>query len=207
MGFMPRSSCGQQEELKPAQVNALRWEKAKKGRDYAEVAKENKDALEISDINAPSWSFHWLKYVLIGLLIAFLVFLLIKVLSKEGNKNLAKDQRIIEDLARADEDLANTDLEAILKRALVMKDHRLALRIRYLMLLKELDTLGLIKHRKDKTNMTYVLELSDKKEQLPFQKLTHIFEFIWYGDHSISEVHYSELDTLFISITESLDKP
>jgi hypothetical protein len=193
-----------QEGLKPAQGDEVRWEKAKEGRDYHEVAGPKKEAPDLP--NVPSVDFGWVKYLLIAILIAFVVFLLVKTLSRSSNTKVDPNQTMIEELENADEDLASTNLEKLLERALAAGDHRSAVRIRYLMILKDLDTRGLIKHRKDKTNMTYVLELSEQHGRSSFLRITRIFEYVWYGDAALSLTHYSELDPVFTSFTLNLDR-
>ena len=191
-----------QEELKPAHGDEARWEEAKKGRDYQEIAGPKNEPKDLPDV--PKMNFEWVKYVLIILLILVVIFLLVKLLSRNANNKVLQADRIVEAIDKADENLAASDLEKLLKQALDAKEFRSAIRVRYLMILKDLDSQQMIKHRKDKTNMAYVMELDNSPSQAPFLRLTRVFEFVWYGDKQVTQGHYSELEPFFLSFAENL---
>jgi len=173
------------------------WTKITEGYDYEEASEKETEEVEEEERteSAYDWSDRestsdgdptWWKYLLIVLIAAVVVFVLVKLFQDQGTANV-KVANLEVALAEAEENIQETELEALLRQALEEKDYRSALRIRYLMVLKELDGIGWIKHRIHKTNWTYFLEFGEREERPAFKQLTDVFDYTWYGNISLTE--------------------
>jgi hypothetical protein len=89
------------------------------------------------------------------------------------------------------EDLAATNWEAALQKAIDQKELRLAIRYSYMLLLQLMQEKGQIQYRPDKTNYEYYHELSERY-QSDFRLLTRQYEYAWYGNFDVAEKSYSK---------------
>lgn len=87
------------------------------------------------------------------------------------------------------EDLAATNWEAALQKAISNNDTRLAIRFSYMLLLQLMQEKGQIQYRPDKTNYEYYNELSDRYKS-GFRLLTRQYEYAWYGNFSVADESY-----------------
>ncbi|GAB2768189.1 hypothetical protein GCM10027175_01250 [Hymenobacter latericoloratus] len=80
------------------------------------------------------------------------------------------------------EDLHALDLETQLTEAEQQRNYRLAVRLGYLSVLRQLSDKGLIRWQPDKTNHDYLYELPTGPLPEAFRELTRQFEYVWYGE-------------------------
>jgi hypothetical protein len=85
------------------------------------------------------------------------------------------------------------DLDKILNDALLAGDHRLALRINFLIIIKTLSLRGKIIWAKEKTNWEYYNEIKDLNTASGFKDIISTFEPIWYGEYTVSEELFNKL--------------
>jgi hypothetical protein len=134
--------------------------------------------------NPPSLSWIWIllaSLALVGLILYFLGFKSGK--SFTGSLGMAGTAN---DALHGDH-LENRNLETELEAAIRMRNYKLAVRIIYLDVLKDLNAKQMIHWQKNKTNMEYVSELKNDDLRPLFKKITNSFEYVWYGDFSIDE--------------------
>lgn len=190
-------------ELK--KFDEARWKNLTKDLDYTESMKKKKK--EDRSFSLPDFNFNQdiLKVVIVSLVILSLIFLLWKIF---GNTKFLNNSKIkngdFSFLDEAEENLENSDLEGFLKDALAKKQYKIAVRIYYLMSIKELVSQNFIVWKKNKTNFEYLNEMRDKKEFEHFRSLTRAFEIVWYGDVEISENEYAVLSPSFGSFINSI---
>ena len=110
------------------------------------------------------------------------------------------------DLAYIEENLQESDLDRAVRLAIEDQNHALAIRLYYLMAIKELSRLHLIKWKRDKTNRAYLRELQGHELRSPFRQLTQAFEWAWYGQRGVTQVEYQELKPLFTEFLERIPK-
>ena len=179
------------------------WNKAVDGLNYNEKIIEEEE-VEISQTSAPLNFGPLLQIIGFILIAALLIFVLFYFFGRGlfGNPKVeSATQNIITDL---EERPMESDLERYLREALASKNYRLAIRIYYLMMLKSLHEKSLITWKKDKTNMDYLIELRNHPQYDALSKNTLIYEFVWYGDKSITDQHYNEASPLFIHLIQQL---
>jgi hypothetical protein len=104
------------------------------------------------------------------------------------------------------EDIEAVDLEALLRRALAERRHRDAVRFLYLRALQALAGGGLVEWQKDKTNRDYLRELRRTAGALerPFDDLTRLFEWVWYGEAAVDEARFAAVQARFDRFGEAL---
>ena len=190
-----------QREAAPVhRFNKSKWEKLRSKTDYREKARKERTP---GSFSLPNLSFAGpvFRFILFALLLGILGFLIYKLLSNylfTGNKKVREKKSYrIEDL---EEHLEEIDLDAFLQQALKEQQYKLALRIYYLMIMKELAARKFIKWKKEKTNATYLTEMRQHEQYAPFKALTFHFEQVWYGDLSVQESLFTTLQPKFTSL-------
>jgi len=180
------------------------WKELTEDLDYGDVKDAPKE--EVREYNPPSTSggdggFALGKtgqIIVISLIVLFLIFLVARLLGfgTRGNKVLLKREHQFS-IDTLEEHLHESDLERFLRIALEDQDYRVAIRIYYLMVMKNLSELGWIVWKKDKTNYDYVREMRGQSSHKKFSSLTGAFEIIWYGEVTIHESEYKQLHPMF----------
>lgn len=133
-------------------------------------------------LETPSGKFVW-KYGIYAFLVAALAFVVLKLMQVDLTRAFGRAPR------RADlsydtetEDLHALDLDALLTQAEDARNYRLAVRLGYLRVLRQLSDRGLIRWQPDKTNHDYLYELPAGPLPEAFRELTRQFEYVWYGE-------------------------
>ncbi|MDB5137194.1 MAG: hypothetical protein JWP37_3797 [Mucilaginibacter sp.] len=95
------------------------------------------------------------------------------------------------------EDINKIDFDVEIENAVSKHNYRFAVRLLYLKCLKQLSDSGLIAWQIDKTNNTYINELTNDEQRTAFKMLTRQFEYIWYGEFLIDAPIYKDIDLSF----------
>lgn len=144
--------------------------------------------------NTPDWfweAFLW------TLAVACLLFIIYKLFNHEIRgvfigKAAANKSVIINE----GEDIHEMDFNFLIQEAIANENYKNAIRLSYLKLLKNLTDKDLITWKVDKTNTEYLSELKYHEFYAPFKKTTLVFEYVWYGDFTITKQHFD--DTLLV---------
>lgn len=104
----------------------------------------------------------------------------------------------------SEEDIHSISFEDAIREALAARNYRLAVRLIYLMSLKELSDGQIIDWKPGKTNTAYVAEVEGHPAATAFQNLTKEFETAWYGGEDVSQEHYQEIDLAFVEFKSKL---
>ncbi|MCB0706705.1 MAG: DUF4129 domain-containing protein [Saprospiraceae bacterium] len=182
--------------------DSLEWTRLTKDLDYGTIESEKEP--ETTNSKTPKESSEGLatllKILLIGGGIGMLVFLLSKYFSgKELGSGASKKEALqlqieIDELKK---ELPGSTLDPVLVRAENSANYRLAIRLRYLMIIQELNEKEFIEWKKDKTNGQYSRELSGTQLEKPFRQVTQIFEPLWYGQEVLDKSAYQLLSREF----------
>lgn len=97
-----------------------------------------------------------------------------------------------------------SEYDGFIREAEVMNDYNLATRYLYLRTLKKLADSDLILYSPDKTNYSYVKELSNENYRQEFASLTLNYEYVWYGKFVISSRRYQQLKEQFNSFNKKV---
>ncbi|MCA8831270.1 DUF4129 domain-containing protein [Hymenobacter pini] len=133
----------------------------------------------------------FLVYALFGL--AF-IYVLLRVLRLDVTGLFGRRSRTLPlPYETAPEDIHAIDFDAALAQAEDAGNHRLAVRLGYLLVLRHLTEQGLIRWQPDKTNQQYVQELAGTAYAADFRELTRQFEYVWYGELPVTASDYPAL--------------
>lgn len=88
------------------------------------------------------------------------------------------------------EDIFALNYQKEIDKATAQGDFRLAVRMLFLRLLKELSGKNIIQYKQDRTNLDYLLQLHNTAYYPQFFRLTRHFEYSWYGHFEVEENTY-----------------
>lgn len=189
-------------------------QKAKKEAEYKKKSGDGDKYVESQpyEHNSTPWNLNLgplaqvILIVGVVLLLALLVFALVKMGLFNPNTQIKKTLDKPTLLGDIEDNLHESDLERALRLALEAKDYRMAIRIYYLSIIKELSLLERIQWKRDKTNGQYVKEMMEQPDGAAFRALTVSFERAWYSDETIVLQHFNALNPQFQSFINSLKK-
>lgn len=102
------------------------------------------------------------------------------------------------------EDINEIDFDSLISEAVSKLNYRIAVRLYYLKTLKLLSDRKLIDWKINKTNRNYVNEIKEKDLKKPFEEITYLFEWIWYGEVLVEEPIFEETKNIFTNFQNSL---
>ncbi|MCT3808761.1 DUF4129 domain-containing protein [Elizabethkingia anophelis] len=137
--------------------------------------------------------FYVLLRIIAIVLIGFVLYVIIRfVLSRNGNWVFSKKSKKLNPEERTiTENIHELDLPSLIKNYEDKKEYRSAVRYQFLYLLKLMTDKNMLEWDPEKTNRDYVRMLSGNALQSDFQKLSFVFENVWYGERTIGENEYT----------------
>jgi hypothetical protein len=148
--------------------------------------------LNTSDFNMNLDIFKMLLLIIGVVLLAFLIYQLvikrIKLPDSQKSHKLMRDVDLLNPEEHHEEELHEQ-----LNKYLQNKEYRNALRIQYLMILKELIEKGLIKWKNEKTNYHYQNEINGSPYFEEFHFAVYVFEKAWYGLYDVKQHDYEKV--------------
>lgn len=135
----------------------------------------------------------WL--IVIGGFVAFLVIYLLN-----SNVNLfRKSSRIIDE---EETDVMTDDIFAIsyakeIDKATANGDYRLAIRLMFLRLLRNMAEREIINYKQDRTDFDYLLQLQSTRFYSEFFRIVRHYEYSWYGKFSVDSEKYERIKNDF----------
>ena len=160
----------------------------------------------ISEIfNKVPYAGPFLKYLFLGLSVALLIFAILKSLGIDAVQLLKGDAKKISiPFSESQENIHEINFDEEIEKAASQHNFRLAVRLLYLKSLKQLSDKDLIKWQDNKTNSTYIYELTDASQRQTFGLLTRQFEYVWYGDFPIDKNTFANINSLFQNFAKYL---
>ncbi len=120
-------------------------------------------------------------------MLLFVIFTNIKF--KKSEK--VSSEAIIED------DIVAFKPKTAFEQALEAGDYRMAIRYRFLHVLKNINEKELIKWAFEKTNRDYLREFKGHPLFNEFRQLVNTYEMVWYGNTQIDKISFDYLDKDF----------
>ncbi len=142
-----------------------------------------------------------LLYALLAVFLGYVIYVLFINTSLTDKGKAIKT----ETLERAPVEIPTSELEKMLEKALKEKDYRLAIRIYFIFILKELSSKKWITWKKEKTNSAYLSEMRKRKQYNLFNDSVTIFELAWYGDYEIKQADYSAVEPKLKQLLKELE--
>lgn len=139
-------------------------------------------------------------YTLLAIFLGLIIyFLFINTTVSEEGKKVSELE-----IEKAPLEITKSELELMLEDALKKEDYRLAVRIYFIFVLKNLSEKEWIVWKKEKTNFSYLMEMRGKKQYELFNESVSVFELVWYGDYNISNKDYSVIEPKFKTLLKEL---
>ena len=128
-----------------------------------------------------------------------------------GNDNLftPKSKKIealnLKSVEQIEENLEEYDVAHYLNQAIEGHQYRIAIRLHYLFIIKELSKNKFIKWKRDKTNRNYLFETQNYSFSNSFSKSTGIFEKVWYGERDVTESDFTVIQSHFNKLNQEIN--
>lgn len=103
-------------------------------------------------------------------------------------------------------EIRQRNLEEEMAQAREARQWRLLLRLLYLHSLKLLDSKGFISFKLNKTNAEYLYEIQNRKVTAPFQRLSLLFDYGWYGHYEVDERFVRNAEELYETLKKQIAK-
>mgnify|MGYP006286071431 CR=1 FL=1 len=135
-----------------------------------------------------------IKFIGFAILGALLIFLIYQIATNwiiRSNKKI-HDQLPSEYELQPDQHIDDVNLKKMLETALQKEEYREAVRLYFLIVLKELNRFDLIHWRREKTNRDYFNEIKINSLKKDFSKVARIFKKAWYGEAVVNNHSYSQ---------------
>ena len=203
----------------PVKLDKAKWEQLKEDVKYIEDPKEKKEDEEQKEqetedqgsgevVNPPNLpDLSGLGYVLTAVIIVILLIAII-LLINQSNKSASVEvkRKQAATLEEAEDDLPDVELTDLFQEQIDKGEWRLALRVKFLMILQDLmDRKHIIWHKR-KTNQQFAREIKNTNIRLSFTLLASTFDRVWYGNNVLSETDFNatigELDKLHTQLHE-----
>ncbi len=95
------------------------------------------------------------------------------------------------------EDIFAINYQKEIDRAAAEGNYRMAVRLMFLRLLKNMSERNIIQYKQDKTNLDYLLQLHPTRYYSHFFRLTRNYEYSWYGQFDVNEATYRSIRSDF----------
>ena len=114
-------------------------------------------------------------------------------------------------IASEETDLETSDIFAInyqkeIDKAVGMNNYRLAVRLMFLRLLRNLSDKNIIQYKQDSTNFDYMLQLRSTGMYPDFFRLARNYEYSWYGQFDVDKEKYSVIKHEFENFETKLNR-
>lgn len=193
--------------MQPRDFNRETWKKATEGLDYSDDQTKKSEVQKNDKEEQPAYkvSQQTLRLIAFAVLFCLLLLILLRAFGVQlfvGKKRQQAEQTFSTETIM--ENAPATAWDRRLQDAIEQSNYRLAVRIYYLMIIKELSAQQLIHWQKEKTNFDYVSELRNTSSYSGFREATLLFEQVWYGELNVSKPRFDELSILFKKLLTTL---
>jgi len=141
------------------------------------------------------------------LLVILLLFLGILALYLVQNNIVGRKELITTEKISADitgENIFDINYQKEIERAVNAGDYRLAVRLMFLRLLKQLSQKRIIEYKQERTNFDYLSQLSATGYYNDFFRLTRNYEYAWYGKFDVNRETFSIIQSEFENFDRKL---
>lgn len=204
-----------EEKIEIREFDKERWKSLSEDIDYSGETREEEPEEDqersssggsSGSINQVSGIAEIFKYTIIGAAIFLVIFLLVKLLEREGPRNKKIDPVSEMEIEEIEENLETADLNDPIRRAIASGNFALAIRLYYLSLLKELSLKNIIRWKRDKTNGEYMRELVGSPISEMFRDVTLVYERIWYGTVELNKTDFPAIEKEFKNAIATVEK-
>ena len=101
-------------------------------------------------------------------------------------------------------DIFTINYQKEIDKAVGLSNYRLAVRLMFLRLLRNLSDKNIIQYRQDNTNFDYMMQLHSTGMSPDFSRLARNYEYSWYGQFEIDKEKYSIIKNEFENFERKL---
>lgn len=133
-------------------------------------------------------------YIILGVILVLIIYRIAVV------NNLfmtPASRKRIEDTEEPDTEIDDNNLEAKIRQAIQERNYRSATRFMYLKTLRSLNEKGWIRYHAQATNNEYITQVHHYGAGNEFRFLTHVYEYVWYGEFALTEEQFSKVQQNF----------
>jgi len=181
-----------------------KWNKIIKDFDYSTVKKVEQKKQQMQPSTFPLFVVSLLKIlfwiVVIGVPLFLIIFFARRYYSNPSNSKMKSLEIEVHDFIP--ENIAELNVEQMLYDAITAKKHKEAVRLHYLIILKELNDKKYILLKKNSISRDFLQQMSKRKEYFAFQKATLLFERVWYGDADMNDESFPLVENVFKDFIE-----
>lgn len=145
-----------------------------------------------------------LPYLILAGILGFAVWLFIKL--NPGGSFLSDPKAGSVFLNEEEEIVQSRDIKKLIDEAVAAENYRLAVRYQYLFILQQLSQAGYIDYQFPKTDEEYLAEIEKEPLRIQFQKITRIYDFIWYGSFEVTAENYPKAKKEFEKMQQLIKK-
>ncbi|MFC6269287.1 DUF4129 domain-containing protein [Frigoriflavimonas asaccharolytica] len=149
----------------------------------------------------------FLKILAILIVAAALFFIIRYLLGKDGNFFFSRKDKVINiNSSVLHENIHEINFPNSIAEFENKREFRSAIRYQFLFILKKMTDQKLIHWNPEKTNTDYIAEIASENNRDSYQKLSYIFENVWYGEQKIDEDLYQKFKEDFLNSSLSKNK-
>ncbi|HKZ67188.1 MAG TPA: hypothetical protein VJ111_12560 [Chitinophagaceae bacterium] len=144
-----------------------------------------------------------LWFIIVGGFVTFLILYL-----NNSNAGLfRKSSNIADEETDAEtSDIFTINYQKEIDKAVAISNYRLAVRLMFLRLLRDLSDKNIIQYKQDSTNFDYMMQLHSTNLYSDFSWLARNYEYSWYGQFDIDKEKYSIIKNEFENFERKLNK-
>ncbi len=132
-----------------------------------------------------------LKNIIYILLLGIAIYIVVRVLmGKDAVSFFRKKDNLVAPIPINEEHIEKINLDKLISDALKEKNYRLAIRYMYLKTLQDLSLKKIIEYHFEKTNIDYYREIADVTLKQNFNKVSYLYDYIWYGKFELDKDGY-----------------
>lgn len=160
------------------------------GRQVERQPEENTSIEPYTPVSGQTWFQSLMWIIIIGGFAGAIMWYL-------ANNNVGlfrkKDKKVVnaDDDGEIPENIFAINYQQEIDKAASQGNYRLAIRLMYLRLLRNLSERNIIQYKQDKTNFDYLMQLQPTVYYKDFFRVTRHYEYSWYGEFNVSSDAYS----------------
>lgn len=133
-------------------------------------------------------------YIILGVILVLIIYRIIVV----NNLFMTASSRRRKEVAdESGTEIDDDNLDHKIQSAIQERNYRSAIRFMYLKSLRSLNDKGWIRYHAQATNNDYISQVHPYGIGNEFRFLTHVYEYVWYGEFALSEEQFSRVQQNF----------
>lgn len=145
-------------------------------------------------------------YIILALVAGAIIFLIVKIfINSKANKSINLRDLSLDEIEEQIEHIKKDEMVLLFEELEDKKAYKKALRLLFLIILKNLFEKQILKHHIKKTNNDYLKELGNSKFTRDFEVSKNKFERVWYSNLPYSEENFLKDKKQFEQTIEAIN--